>query len=162
MAQQKIASFFIGDALFGIDILLIREINRTIEITPVDLAHEAIRGLINLRGQLVTIFDLSILLGSGKTELSDTTCCIVLKTRSELADYLQAGLIHDTLSDDMTGFIVDKIGDIIAPDETMFEAPPASISGVNRQFIEKIVKLENELLVILKLSSILSLNKQQQ
>jgi purine-binding chemotaxis protein CheW len=160
MAQQKFASFFIGDALLGIDILLIREINRSIEITPVDLAHEAIRGLINLRGQLVTIFDLGILLGTGKTELTDSSCCIVLKTRNELADFIAAGLIHDAPSDDMTGFVVDKVGDIISPDAATFEAPPASISGVSRQFIEKIAKLENELLVILKLSSILSINKQ--
>lgn len=160
MAQNKYASFYLGDDLFGIDILLVREINRNIEITPVDLAHNAICGLINLRGQMVTIFDLSILLGREKSTITGDTCCIILKTNSEIAEFIQDGAIKDSTSDDMTGFIVDRISDIVTPESLTYELPPASLSGIDRQCIDTIVKLESELMVVLKLSSVLNLNKQ--
>ena len=52
-------TFKVHDQLFGIEVLLVREINQQMDITYVQKAPEYIRGLINLRGQIVTIFDLS-------------------------------------------------------------------------------------------------------
>ena len=57
MALKQFASFYLGDNLFGIDVRLIREINRNIDITVVDSAPEFVRGLLNLRGQIVTVID---------------------------------------------------------------------------------------------------------
>jgi len=160
MALNKYATFYIGDALFGIDILLVREINRNIEITPVDLAHDSIRGLINLRGQLVTMFDLGILIGLGQTTLSEDTCSVVLKSRSEIADTANFREVKESLGDDICGFVVDKIGDIISADSTQSEAPPASVSGIRRDSIDHVIRLEEDLLVILNISTLFSLSKQ--
>jgi purine-binding chemotaxis protein CheW len=158
MPEKKYSSFYLGESLFGIDILLVREINRTIDLTPVDLASESIRGLINLRGQLVTIFDLGIQLGKGKTSLSKKSRCMVLKTSSEISAYHHAGLLNDTSSDDMVGLLVDRIGDILSVDVNDIDNPPANVAGVERKFIHGIVKLETELLIILKVSELLSIN----
>lgn len=160
MPQKKYATFFIGESLFGIDILLVREIIHNIEITPVDLAHESIRGLINLRGQLVTIFDLATLIEAGKTELNESTCSIVLKTQSEIPIDTEFQAFRDTIGEDMCGFIVDRIGDIVTADTTQFEAPPASISGVRREAIEHVIKFENELIVILNMVKLFLFVKQ--
>ena len=65
MAQQQFVTFWIDQYLFGVNILNVREINSHTDATPVPLAHEAIRGLINLRGQIVTLLDLRYLLGLG-------------------------------------------------------------------------------------------------
>jgi len=160
MEQNKYATFYIGEALFGIDILLVREINRNIDITPVDLAHESIRGLINLRGQLVTIFDLGTLIGLGKTEITESTCSIVLKTRSEIHDPSVSESVREAIGDEMSGFIVDRIGDIVSAETTQFEAPPASVSGIQRESIDKVVKLKSELLVILNIATLFAMYKQ--
>lgn len=160
MALNKYATFYIGDALFGIDILLVREINRNIEITPVDLAHESIRGIINLRGQLVTMFDLGILIGLGATTVSDETCSVVLKSRGDIADTTDFKAVKEALGDDICGFVVDKIGDIISADSTQYEAPPASVSGIRRDSIDHVIRLDEDLLVILDISTLFSLSKQ--
>lgn len=160
MALNKYATFYIGEALFGIDILLVREINRNIEITPVDLAHESIRGLINLRGQLVTMFDLGILIGLGETTLSETSCSVVLKSRGEIADIPGFNAVKESLGDDICGFIVDKIGDIITADSSLSEAPPASVFGIRRDSIDHVIKLEDDLLVVLNIATLFLLSKQ--
>lgn len=157
MAQKKYASFYIGDTLFGIDILLVREINRSIEITPVDLVTESIRGLINLRGQLVTIFDLGIQLGIRKTEQTGATRCIILKTNNEITNLPNAEELDDSTSDDFVGFLVDKIGDIVTTDTDSIESPPAHLSGVERKFIKGVFKLDKKLLIILNTESILTI-----
>ena len=156
MAQKKFASFYIGDTLFGIDILLVREINRSIEITPVDLVVESIRGLINLRGQLVTIFDLGVQLGIRKTEQTRATRCIILKTNNEIANLPNAEELDDSTSDDFVGFLVDKIGDIVTADTDIIEPPPAHLTGIERKFIKGVFKLDKKLLIILNTESILT------
>lgn len=157
MAQKRFASFHIGDTLFGIDILLVREINRSIEITPVDLVANSIRGLINLRGQLVTIFDLGIQLGMKKTEISGTTRSIILKTNCEVANLVNTTELEDSTCDDVVGFLVDKIGDIITTDTDTIQPPPAHLTGIERKFIKGVYKLERELLIILNTATLLTI-----
>ena len=127
MPEKKFSSFYLGESLFGIDILLVREINRSVDITPVDLVSESILGLINLRGQLVTIFDLGTQLGLGKTDISKSSRCVVLKTTDEISGYQQSQQISDSTSEDMVGFMVDRIGDIITVDSQNIEPPPAQL-----------------------------------
>lgn len=157
MAQQKFASFYIGDTLFGIDILLVREINRSIEITPVDLVTDSIRGLINLRGQLVTIFDLGIQLGMAKTEITESTRSVILKTNTEVVNLFNGMELEDSTSDDLVGFLVDKIGDIITTDTTSIQSPPAHLTGIQRKFIKGVYKLERELLIIFNCANLLTI-----
>jgi purine-binding chemotaxis protein CheW len=156
MAQRKFASFYIGDTLFSIDIILVREINRSIEITPVDLVVDSIRGLINLRGQLVTIFDLGIQLGMEKTVITESTRSVILKTNSEVANLFNNTELEDSTSDDVVGFLVDKIGDIITTDTGSIQSPPAHLTGIQRKFIKGVYKLESELLIILNCANLLT------
>ena len=74
----ELASFFVGEALCGMDILKVQEINKLIEMTRVPQAPEYVLGILNLRGEIVTIIDLGKKLGLKSTEISDKTSNIIV------------------------------------------------------------------------------------
>ena len=74
----ELATFFVGDALCGMDILKVQEINKLIEMTRVPQAPEYVLGILNLRGEIVTIIDLGKKLGLKSTELSNKTRNIIV------------------------------------------------------------------------------------
>lgn len=158
MALQ-FASFYMGESLFGIDVLLVREINKNLEITPIDPAPQQVRGLLNLRGQIVTVLDLGTTLGLGPRTITDATCCIVLKTNAELTHYRQQGFALESTTKDQVGLLVDKIGDMVAVEARDIEPPPANVSGVEGKFLSGVLKLEQELLVTLRLQEVLALQQ---
>jgi purine-binding chemotaxis protein CheW len=136
MAQQQFVTFWIDHYLFGVNILNVREINAHTDATPVPLAQESIRGLINLRGQIFTLLDLRFLLGLGHLRLTPDTHNIMLKTNT---DTTGSG---DNASD-RVGFMVDKIGDIITVDEQELEAPPANTGDIDGYYFSQVLKLPN-------------------
>jgi purine-binding chemotaxis protein CheW len=146
-----------NNSCFAIDVLLVREINRNFEITEVDPAPDFVMGLMNLRGQIVAVTDLGIRLGIPKRELTRTSCCIVLKTNHELGRMIDEGLIAEKTSNDMVGLIVDKIGDMIAVDESRINPPPANMGEVDEKYLSGVVTLETELVTLLNISKILTM-----
>lgn len=137
MSTRQFVTFRLDDRLLGMDILKVREINRMVDITPVPHAADYIRGLVNLRGQTVTVFDLGIRLGLGPREIRKTTHNIILKGGS-------------------IGLLVDGIGDVTEAREAQMERPPANLQGIGVEFIDSVVKLKDELLVVLSSDSILA------
>jgi purine-binding chemotaxis protein CheW len=136
----------IGEYLFGIDLKHVREVNRFLDITPVALAPEFVAGLMNLRGQIVTVIDPGIKLHLEKRKISKTSRCVILKTATEDA----------TISlKDILGILVDSIGDIFTVNNSEIEPSPPNVGEIDEQLISGIVKLENELLIILKMEALL-------
>ena len=76
MALRSFATVHLNDQLFGIDILLIREINRQLELSQVPHSPQFVKGLVNLRGQIVTILDLNNRLDLGVSR--EKMLCIIL------------------------------------------------------------------------------------
>ncbi|MFH1138507.1 MAG: chemotaxis protein CheW [Pseudomonadota bacterium] len=136
MSVRQFVTFRIDDHLLGIDVLGVREINRALEITPVPRSPAYVRGLVNLRGQIVTVFDLGVRLGFEPRLISETTHNVILKS-------------------EVVGLMVDAIGDVAQTDEEDVEPPPANVGGIEGEFIEGVVKLERELLVILSAEKLL-------
>jgi purine-binding chemotaxis protein CheW len=162
MAQKQFASFYIGENLFGVDVRLIREINRSLDITPVDGAPRFIRGLLNLRGQIVTVIDVRRRMGlPGEAENSDGCRCVVLKTTEELAGKRAEDETIDQTSRDLTALFVDSIGDMVSFDDNEIESSPANMGEVEGRFIQGIVKLEKELLIILKVTELLQIEEER-
>ena len=153
--DRQFATFYIGNARFGINILMVREINRHLEITPAERAPEFVRGLLNLRGQVVTVIDLGVRLGLGPRVITPESHCLVLKTSSDLAVHQKAGLLDDDTSNDVIGFLIDRVGDMVTVGEKDLEPAPANISGVDGQFLLAVAKLEDGLMVALKTREIL-------
>jgi purine-binding chemotaxis protein CheW len=156
--MRSFASFTIDNKLFGIDILLIREINRQLEMSPVAHTPDFIRGLVNLRGQIVTILDLKKRLGRSTTHIGPDTHNIILKSDSELSG-MRDDMNDDTLVTclDKVGLLVDAIGDVVTvEDDSAIEPPPANLNDIDGQFLSGVVKLENQLLAVLNVPQILA------
>ncbi|MBL8025988.1 MAG: chemotaxis protein CheW [Fibrobacteres bacterium] len=155
MAERQFTTFKLGNDLFGIDILLVREINRSLQITPVEGAPEFVTGLLNLRGQIVTVIDLGVRLGLNKREIADTTRCIILKTAQELSNKGVDEKIVKSASADQVGFLVDYVGDMVAAAENEIAPPPANLGQVSEKFLTGVVKLEQGLVGLLDVGRIL-------
>lgn len=129
-----------GGYLFGIDILSVKEINRNVEYTPVPDAPPHIVGLLNMRGQVVTLIDLAGLMGYRLNSGTGKTTCIILKNSLEEQDYI--------------GFFIDYPGSVIDIDDNNCEPPPPNVSIMENKFVDQIVKLEEGLLLIINNSVI--------
>jgi purine-binding chemotaxis protein CheW len=153
--MSQYSTFRLGDRLFGLDLMMIREINRILDITPVPHAKEHIRGLINLRGQIVTILDLGVRLGLERQEIIDTSHNIILKTTAELASVKHEGRQAYTTANDLVGFLVDAIGDVVEADESTIEPPSANVSEAEGGFLSGVIKTDAGLLVLLDIHEVL-------
>jgi len=133
---RQFVSFRIDDLLMGIDILKIREVNMLLNITPVQHAPDFVRGLINLRGQTVLVFDLGVIMGRSMRTLTDESHNLILKA-------------------DDVGLLVDNIGEIIDVFDNEIEILPANMDISTGKYVESVVKLENELMMIISTEKIL-------
>ena len=79
MGVKQFVTFRLDNRLLGIDILKVREINRVLDITPVQHAPGYVRGLVNLRGQTITVFDLGTRLGLPPRGITGCSHNIILK-----------------------------------------------------------------------------------
>jgi purine-binding chemotaxis protein CheW len=134
----ELATFYVGEALCGMDILKIQEINKLMEMTTVPQAPDHVMGILNLRGQIVTIIDLGKRLGLSSTSVDDFSRNIIVNSRNE----------H-------VGLLVSKIGDVVLADWDKVESPPANIGGIQSIFFKGVFKTENHLIGILDSEKVL-------
>lgn len=134
----ELASFFVGEALCGMDILKVQEINKLIEMTRVPQAPEYVLGILNLRGEIVTIIDLGKKLGLKSTEISDKTRNIIVNSNGE----------H-------IGLMVEQISDVVQAKCEKIEAPPANIGGVQGKYFTGVLKTKDRLIGILDVGKVL-------
>jgi purine-binding chemotaxis protein CheW len=152
--MTQYSTFFVGNRRFGLPILSVREIIRSCETTPVPLAPRHVRGLINLRGQIVTILDLAVRLGIPDREAAPEANVVVLEAGQGAAQ------AHERSADkgageDMTGLLVDSIGDVVEADLARMEPAPANVTDTDDQCIQGVIKTDTGLLVLLNLEPIL-------
>ncbi len=154
----QFATFRLDSQLFGVDVMLVREINRQTEITRVQHSPGFVRGLINLRGHIVTIVDLGVRMGFGERTISGDSHNIILKSEDELVSIrrIRGDDLHALkTSDDVAGFLVDDIGDVVDVDESQIESSPANLCETIGKYISGVVKLDSELLLILNVEELL-------
>lgn len=153
----EVATFYLNENFFGIPMSYVREIIRNVEYTHVELTADYVTGLMNLRGQIITLLDFGVKFGYPKREVTKVSRCIVLK---KFRPQTETEALSTTGSEEMIGLVVDKVGDIMALDESRFEAPPANIDELDGSFLDKVVTLEDQLLMMLNLKKILSQDKE--
>nr|MEE4269080.1 chemotaxis protein CheW [Candidatus Krumholzibacteria bacterium] len=154
MRDQQFVSFLMDDHLFGVDILVVREIIRNVVFTPVEHAPKAVRGLLNLRGQIITVLDLGPTLGLEPRGHSGQSRCIILKTADETARLYEDGIIKEEMHTDAIGLLVDGISDVVKVEEDGIDRPPANAHGLDPEHLSGVIKLENKLMMVLGLKSL--------
>jgi purine-binding chemotaxis protein CheW len=138
----QLVSFTIGSEEFGLDILKVQEIIRTMQITKVPNSPDFVEGVINLRGKVIPIIDLRIKLGMAKKEHGSSTRIVVVE-----------------ISRKTIGFIVDSVSEVLRIPKNIMEAPPQIVVGVDSKYITAIGKLGDRLLILLDLEEVISVEK---
>lgn len=150
--MPQIATFHIGDEIFGIDILLMKEIGRKGEMTKVPMAPDFILGLMNLRGQIVTIVDPGVFLDQKLRIDPAEQRLIILKNETELEQLRKKGLIRENhISKDTLAFVVDQISDVIIVERERILPPPPSLSRMKKEFVSGIVQQADHLIILLEI-----------
>jgi purine-binding chemotaxis protein CheW len=129
-------TFFLGKELFALGILAIKEIIQYGHLTTVPLMPSHIRGVINLRGSVVPVIDLSARLGRGVAELGRRTCIVILE------------MMHEDERFDI-GVMVDAVSAVIDMSGSEIEAAPNFGASVRTDFIAGMGKLGEQFIVIL-------------
>lgn len=155
MSMSVFTTFQLNDQLFGIDIRFIREINKQLDPSPVPHAPDYICGLINLRGQIVTVMDLKRRLGFENTHITDQTHNLILKTDQEIINSFGVDEVTESAIPDKVGLLVDQIGDIVSIQTDTIALPPANVGKIDGQYLSGAVALPGGLLTILSMNAIL-------
>jgi purine-binding chemotaxis protein CheW len=144
VAERQLCTFSVGGLCFGIGVREVQEVIRYQEMTRVPLAAGIVRGLINLRGQIVTAIDLR-----RRLELGD---------RDDADELLPMNLVVRT-DDGVVSLLVDEIGEVVEVDEDSFERPPPTLEGVARELVRGVYKREGSLLLVLDTARAVSVNR---
>ncbi len=150
--EYGLTSFFLGDDLFSVNIRLVREINPHLDITPARKTESFVKGLVNLRGQIVTVIDLGEKLGLGACEIGPDSRLVILKTNAELSALEDCTLES---SEDKVGLLVDRISDVVTPESDQLEPPPPNLEGVGADFLSGVCKTDATTMGILDVSRLL-------
>ena len=141
VSEHQFCTFQLDDLFLGIEVLRVQEVIRSQPMTRVPLAPAAVRGLINLRGRIVTAIDLRERFGLPKLATGRVSTNVVVATE-----------------DGAVSLLVDEIGDVLEATEAQFEEPPVTLPARARGLIRGVYKLPGRLLLVLDTEKALQLD----
>ena len=136
---NQFCTFYLDRSLFGVEVHKVQEVLRDQDMTHVPLAPDVVRGLINLRGQIVTAIDLRARLQRGQRKGEGRSMNVVLRTEEGAVSLL-----------------VDEIGDVVEVDAAALERPPENISARSRNLLRGVIQRERDLLLVLDIEQTLA------
>lgn len=151
--QPQYLTFNLGEEMFAIGILSIREIIEYGHLTEVPMVPPFIRGVINLRGSVVPVVDLAVRFGRAVGEITKRTCIVIIETGG--ADPDGAG----QPGHQMMGVVVDAVSEVLEIPASEIEPPPEFGSRIRVDFISGMGKVNGKFVVLLDVGRILSLDE---
>lgn len=134
----QLVTFRIGEEEFGVDILVVKEIIRLMQITMVPRAPEFIEGVINLRGKVIPVINMRTRFNKADHPPDNSTRIVVME-----------------LGQKIVGFLVDGVSEVLRIPESTVEDPPPVVAGIGSEYIRGLGKLDNRLLILLDLDHLL-------
>ena len=141
-ANLEFATFFLGDLWLGVDIQAIQEINADLDVTSVPHTPESVAGVVNLRGDVVTIVDLRVVFGL-------EPCQITNRTRNVIV----------TAGGEKIGLLVDRVGDVVVAKAHEIDSNPANIEEIAARFLAGVYQGDDELLAIVDTDEVLRVDE---
>ena len=139
-AVQELMTFDVGSILCGVWITQVQEINQNWEITPVHHAPDYVKGVLNLRGHIVTVIDLRQKFSYPIVDLHPEMRIVVVRCDEE-----------------NIGLLVDCVQDVISVDMSCIDAPPSNMSGINGAFFSGVYTTTNGLVAIVDIEAVIRL-----
>ena len=138
-----ISTFFLGETVWGLDTLDAQEVIRVSEITKVNNAEDYIIGIINLRGKIVTVIDLSNKLGLGASIISKASRIIIIEWK-----------------DEHIGLLIDSISDVIDIEKKQLTSTPTAMHGTRGGYIDNVYQSGQRLIAILNIAAVLDVSEE--
>ncbi|MCK4809325.1 MAG: purine-binding chemotaxis protein CheW [Candidatus Omnitrophica bacterium] len=139
----QLVVFRLGDEEFGVQINKVKEIVRLIPITPIPKAPKFIEGIVNLRGEILAVIDLSKRLDIPSKPRSERTRIVVIE-----------------INENIVGMIVDEVSEVLnIPLSNIEKTPQVIESDIKQKYITSVGKLKDRLLILIDLAAILSLKE---
>ena len=131
-------TFTIGEEEFGVDIMMVREVKGWTLTTRLPNTPEYMRGVLNLRGIVIPIFDLRARFGGGLTDAHEKNVVIILAVGQRIA-----------------GILVDTVSDILTSQTSEIKPAPSTDIGLNDQFVDGLIAVEERMVVLLNMEKLL-------
>ncbi len=141
--EGKYLTFTLADEEYGIGILKIREIIGMMPITSVPQTPEFVKGVINLRGQVIPVVDLRRRFGMESIDYTERTCIIVVEIEG------LAGTV-------MIGTVVDSVSEVLKIKGEDIEDTPTFGAKLNTEYILGMAKMEGGVKILLDIDRVLS------
>ena len=136
---DQLISFSMGNEDYGVDIQTVKEVIRFREITSLPKAPVFVKGVINLRGDIIPIIDLRERFGMEQKEYTDMTRVIVVEVDGR-----------------SIGTVVDSVSHVIRIEEGEIEPPPPCVGKISEEYIRGVGKVDEKLVVLLNIDRILT------
>ena len=142
--EGKYLTFALGPEEYGLEILKVREIIGYMAITAVPQMPAYVKGVINLRGQVIPVIDLRSKFGMNTATVTEETCIIVVEIRQDGRKF-------------STGIVVDHVQEVLDIDGENIEEAPQFDSSVNTDFIMGMGKIGDSVKILLDIDKVLSM-----
>ena len=140
--SRQFSTFFLDGLYLGVEVLKVQELIRYQEMTRVPLAPSMVRGLINLRGQIVTAVDLRSRFDMPERPSDNVPMNVVVRT-----------------DDGAISLLVDEIGDVVEVQEEQFERSPETLKGRATDLVTGVYKMQERLLLVLDVEKAIAVDR---
>lgn len=145
-APQQYLTFTLGGEMFAVAILNVKEIIEYGAVTEIPMMPNFIRGVINLRGAVVPVIDLSCRFGGKATEVARRTCIVIIEMQ-------EGDSKHDI------GIMVDAVSEVLEISASEIEPPPSFGAKIRTDFISGMGKVNGKFVIILSIGKVLSIEE---
>ena len=143
--EKQYLTFMLGGEMFSLSILCIKEIIWYANLTEVPMMPACIRGVINLRGAVVPVMDLSSRFGKPSTPVGKSTCIVIIEVATQVEGERQN-----------MGVVVDSVQAVLEIPASEIEPAPSFGAKIRPDFIEGIGKVNGKFVILLNVDRVLS------
>jgi len=137
-----LTTFFVGNALCALDAAGVQEVIRVESLTRVRHAPDEVTGVINLRGKIVTLLDLGMMLGLGRTVVTKESRIFIIEDRAEFL-----------------GVLVDRVGEVIEVESGQENSLPVNIPAAQARFFQGVCRTGSSVIALLNPREVLNENR---
>ncbi|GAA0362903.1 chemotaxis protein CheW [Bowmanella denitrificans] len=144
--HHQYLTFVLRDECFAVGIEAVKEIIEYSGVTAIPLMPDFVKGVLNLRGEVVPVIDLSLRFGKSVTQIQKRSCIIILEIPFEQH--------HVVL-----GVVVDAVNEVLDIEPHQIEAPPTFGAKIRAQFIKGVANIDEQFVILLHAEKVLSVEE---
>ena len=135
----QLVTFRLKDETYGINVMQVQEVLRVSEIAPVPGAPGYVLGIINLRGNVVTVIDTRTRFGLPTTERDDSSRIVIIESEQQVV-----------------GILVDSVAEVVELRQSEIDLAPSIGSDESSRYIQGVASRDEDLLIVVDLNKLLS------